>query len=214
MTIKLNNLTVSYGQVDVLKNVTLEILSGIISVEGRNGSGKSTLLKVLGGSLIPKKGEVQVYDQNINYTEFAKRHVSVCPEVTELPDLLTAKEYLSIVSKLRLVNVSNFIFQISRIIDFDLASNKLISDYSHGMRQKLCVLATFIGSRRVLLFDESFASMDQESRKHLLQKLVWVIDETQTEVIVMVNHNPDYKYVASNLRRLLCKDMQLIDVED
>ena len=213
MTIKLNNLTINYGQVDVLKNVTLEIASGIISVEGRNGSGKSTLLKVLGGSLIPKKGEIQVSDQNFSYTKFAKRHVSVCPEVTELPDLLTAKEYLSIGSKLRLVNDSEFISQISRIIDFDIESNQLISDYSQGMRQKLCVLATFIGSRRLLLFDESFGSMDQESREHLLHELSWVIDETQTEVIVMVNHNPDYKQVTSKLRRLLCKDMQVTDIE-
>lgn len=213
MTIKLNNLTVSYGQVDVLDNVTLEITPGIISVEGKNGSGKSTLLKVLGGSLIPKRGEIQVDDQNLRYTEFAKRYVSVCPEITELPDLLTAKEYLSIVSELRLVNNSKFISQVSRIIDFDIESNKLISDYSHGMRQKLCVLAALIGNRRVLLFDESFGSIDQESREQLLRKLVWVIDETQTEIIVMVNHNPDYKHVTSKLRRLLCKDMQLIDIE-
>lgn len=213
MTIKLNNLTVNYGQEDVLKDVTLEITSGIISVEGKNGSGKSTLLKVLGGSLIPKKGEIQVNDQNLSYTKFAKQHVSVCPDVTELPDLLTATQYLGIVSKLRSVNDSEFISLVSEIIDFDIESSKLISDYSHGMRQKLCILATFIGSRRLLLFDESFASMDQDSREHLLHKLGWVIEETQTEVIVMVSHQLDYKNVKSKLRRLLCKDMQVIDIE-
>ena len=53
--------------------------------------------------------------------------------------------------------------------------------------------------------------MDQESQEHLLHELVWVIGKTQTRV-VMVNPNPDYKYVASKLRRLLFKDMQLIDI--
>lgn len=212
MTIKLNNSTITYGKVEVLKNVTLEVQSGVLSVEGKNGSGKSTLLKVLGGSLIPKEGQILVDDQRLNYRNFAKRNVSVCPDVDELPDLLTPTQYLKIVSKLRLVDNMGFVSQIANLIDFDLTGRKPISDFSRGMRQKLCVLATFVGNRRMLVFDESFASMDQESRKQLLKQLPSVIDDSPIETIVMVNHNPDFQYVESRLRRILCDNSRLVEI--
>lgn len=214
MTIKLNNLTITYGKVEVLKNLTLEVQSEVLSVEGKNGSGKSTLLKVLGGSLIPKEGQILVDDQRLNYRNFAKRNVSVCPDVDELPDLLTATQYLKIVSKLRLVDNMGFVSQIANLIDFDLTGRKPISDFSRGMRQKLCVLATFVGNRRMLVFDESFASMDQESRKQLLKQLPSVIDDSPIETIVMVNHNPDFQYVESRLRRILCDDSRLVEISN
>lgn len=214
MTIKLNNLTITYGKFEVLKNVTLEVQSEVLSVEGKNGSGKSTLLKVLGGSLNPKEGQILVDEQQLNYRNFAKRNVSVCPDVDELPDLLTATQYLKIVSKLRLVDNLDFVSQIANLIDFDLAGRKPISDFSRGMRQKLCVLATFVGNRRMLVFDESFASMDQESRKQLLKQLPSVIDDSPIETVVMVNHNPDFQYVESSLRRILCDDSRLVEISN
>lgn len=212
MSIKLNKLTITYGQTKVLQDISLEIKPGVLSVEGKNGSGKSTLLKVIGGILQPSNGTLLVDGNNVNYEKFAKHNVSVCPQLNELPNLLTAMEYLQIVSKLRLVECFELVSRVSRIIDFDLESTKLISDYSSGMRQKLCVLATLMGSRKVLIFDESFSSIDQESRKHLLQNLVYIIDTSQIETIIMVNHNPDYMFIESKLKRVLCTDMQISQI--
>ncbi len=213
MTIKLNNLTIAYGQLDVLSGLSIEIDTGILSVEGKNGSGKSTLLKVLGGSLIPKTGEILVDGLNLKYGHFAKQNVSVCPEVNELPNLLTASQYLRIVARLRLVEDYEIIASIANFLDFDLESQKPISDYSRGMRQKLCILATFMGMRRMLLFDESFSSVDQESRKQLLQNLDAIVDQSAIEYIVMVNHNPDHNFVKSKLQRIVCENMHISNVE-
>ena len=212
MTINLIDLTIGYGQAEILKDLSLEIKSEVVSVEGKNGSGKSTLLKVLGGSLTPKKGTILVDDRKTKYRDFAKRSVSVCPEVEELPDLLTATQYLNLVARLRLVRSLEFISMVAKLLDFNLEGMKPISDYSRGMRQKLCILATLVGNRRMLIFDESFSSVDQQSRKQLLQYFPSIIDKSKTETIVMVNHNPDYEFVGSKLRRIVCENMRLRDV--
>ena len=177
--INIKNLSKVYGDKKALDGVNLEVQAGqIIGYIGPNGAGKSTTVKILAGIIQDFEGEVTVDGLNVadNILE-VKKKIGYIPELTELYDLLTPREYLSFVGKLYHLSEDEIEERTSRMIaSFGLADNidQRMDGFSKGMRQKVLIISGLIHNPSIVILDEPLSGLDANAVimvKELLQVL-------------------------------------------
>ena len=176
MMIKVSNLTIRYPDVEAVKNVSIDLKEGkIYGLVGPNGAGKSSFIKALVGLISEYEGEIHF--DNLSYEK--DRHVikSLFGYAPEDPDLylyLKGSEYLQMIADLRRVNAKSQIDFLLSAFGLESVLDNLISQYSHGMRQKLSLAAALIGEPKYLILDEALNGFDpisQYNAKNMLLKL-------------------------------------------
>jgi len=177
--ISIKNLNKNFGQKQVLININLEIKRGeIIGYIGPNGAGKSTTVKVLTGLIGDFEGEVKVlgFDLKTDAIEVKKRSGYI-PELNEIYDLLTPKEYLHFVGQLYQLTSEEIEKRTeSWLKAFGLLENKnqRMDSFSKGMRQKILLASGLIHNPEIVIMDEPLSGLDANAVimvKELLQVL-------------------------------------------
>ena len=163
--IKIDNLKVNYGNNNVLNELCLEISGNTIhGLVGLNGSGKTTLLNTIYGLKGKVLGTIKYKDEAIK-----RINIAFLETINYFYPRITGKEYLNI------FNTQNPNFNIYNWNTlFELPLNKLIEDYSTGMKKKLALMGIICLDREVLILDEPFNGIDLETVqkiKTLLLKL-------------------------------------------
>ncbi|MBI5605055.1 MAG: ABC transporter ATP-binding protein [Deltaproteobacteria bacterium] len=176
--IRISHLTKQFGPLTALKDLSLEVPKGeIFGFLGPNGAGKTTTLKIMAGVLAPTAGDVTLGGFSI-LTEpaQAKAITGYIPDRPFLYDKLTGLEFLHFVGGLYgLLPIDIDKEMESRINLFDLWDwrDELIESYSHGMKQRLIIIAALIHHPRVLIVDEPMVGLDPKGVrivKRLFQK--------------------------------------------
>ena len=169
MKLEVNNLKKSYGEKLVLDDIDFSFESGkIYGLIGRNGAGKTTFFNSLNSDIDIDSGSFYLED------EYDIGYVVSTPIV---PEFLTAREFLEFfmeinkdkVDKDKTVDDYFSLVQISRE-----DQDKLLKDYSHGMKNKMQILINVIAHPRVILLDEPLTSLDvvvQDEMKKLFKSL-------------------------------------------
>src|SRR5690606_16019263 len=163
--ISIKNLNKNFGQKQVLININLEIKRGeIIGYIGPNGAGKSTTVKVLTGLIGDFEGEVKVlgFDLKTDAIEVKKRSGYI-PELNEIYDLLTPKEYLHFVGQLYQLTSEEIEKRTeSWLKAFGLLENKnqRMDSFSKGMRQKILLASGLIHNPEIVIMDEPLSGLD------------------------------------------------------
>jgi ABC-type multidrug transport system ATPase subunit len=161
--ITVSNLTKRYGKITALDDVTFRFDNGnVIAIMGENGAGKSTLLKIIAGILPFDTGEVLVDSFSImNDSLSARERLGYLPEMPELYDRITGREFLFYIASLRkLMNATLTINSLSKMIGIDDALDYEIGGYSKGMKQKISLLAAIMHEPQNLLLDEPVYGLD------------------------------------------------------
>ena len=163
--IKINNLTVNYGNHNVLNQLRMEIQSNTIhGLVGLNGSGKTTLLNTVYGLKNKATGTIQYNDKDIK-----RKNIAYLETINYFYPRITGKEYLNI------FKTQNPNFDVDKWNTlFELPLKKLIDDYSTGMKKKLAIMGIICLNREVLILDEPFNGVDLDTVqkiKTLLLKL-------------------------------------------
>ena len=133
---------------------------------GPNGAGKSTTIKMLTGLLAPSSGQMRVLGRNMLDPQGsleAKRHMGVIPEDLALFDYLTAREYLTFVGRIHLMDretIRSRSEELLSILDLQNEGKKLTLEYSHGMKKKLAMAAALLPNPDLLFLDEPFEGVD------------------------------------------------------
>jgi ABC-2 type transport system ATP-binding protein len=133
---------------------------------GPNGAGKSTTIKMLTGLLAPSSGEVFVLGNNMadaRQSLQAKSHMGVVPEDLALFDNLTAREYLTFIGRMNLLErdtIRSRTNELLAILDLQGEEKKLTLEYSHGMKKKLALAAALLPNPDLLFLDEPFEGVD------------------------------------------------------
>jgi ABC-2 type transport system ATP-binding protein len=133
---------------------------------GPNGAGKSTTIKMLTGLLAPTKGDVFVLGRDMRDPRQAldaKRHTGVIAENLSLFDNLTAREYLTFVGRMYLLDRGTIRTRSEELLTLlGLADehHKLTLEYSHGMKKKLALAAALLPNPDLLFLDEPFEGVD------------------------------------------------------
>ncbi len=177
--ISLKRLKKNYGDKEVLKGIDLDIYPGqIIGYIGPNGAGKSTTVKILTGIIQDYSGDVLVDGEPLRDNIMAiKRRIGYVPELAELYDLLTPREYLTFTGKLYHLPDAVINERMERILQsFGLLSNidQRMDSFSKGMRQKILLTSGLLHNPDILILDEPLSGLDANAVilvKEMLQVL-------------------------------------------
>jgi len=158
-----NNVTKTYGKIIALRNVNLKFdNSQVIAIMGENGAGKTTLLKVCTGILSFDSGEIKVDGYNIiNDSIKAREQIGYLPEMPDMYERLTGREFLFYIASLRkLNNAEDRIDEITKMIGIYDFLDYEIGSYSKGMKQKISVTSAIMHDPKNLLLDEPVYGLD------------------------------------------------------
>ena len=174
--IKIVHLTKRFGETIAVDNLNLEIPKGeLFCFIGPNGAGKTTTIKLLTGLLFPTSGEIFIGGYNVQTDPIrAKSVIGYISDSPFLYERLTGEEFLSFIAGLYGIRQANGkIEEFLRLFGLSDCQERLISDYSHGMRQRLVFSAILLHEPEVIIIDEPLVGLDPASSrlvKDLLRK--------------------------------------------
>jgi len=174
----IDSVTKRFGSVEAVQGLDLEVAVGTVyGLLGPNGSGKSTTMKMIMGLLTPDSGEIEVYGMSPQREPLGvKRAFGYVPETPRLYEFLTGVEYLDFIGDVYGLDPSTKKERIHEFMDaFDLEGHENeIGGYSHGMKQKVAIIAALLHRPKLLILDEPLGGLDPKSArimKDLIHKL-------------------------------------------
>ena len=166
MQIEVHGLTKSYGSVKAVKGLSFTLSPGdFVGFIGGNGAGKSTTIKMLTGQLIPTSGTILIGGEDcVANPQMAREQIGYVPEFPELYTYLTGREMLEFVCSVRSKSDLQRGIEIAGLgEDID----RLIREYSQGMRRKMAIACAMVASPPILILDEALNGLDPSSVKRI-----------------------------------------------
>ena len=211
------NVTVSYGQGEVISDVSFEIEKGdFVGLIGPNGAGKTTLIKTLLGLLSMSSGEIHLFGQKIgkfnqwNRIDYLPQNIkSINPlfpatvEEVVFLGLLSSKKaprHFSSSDKLQVEETLAYM----RIVDL---KDKVLSELSGGQQQRVLIARALVSKPELLILDEPTAALDSKSREELM-KLIKNINSNFGITIILITH--DTNIVCEYASKLMYLDRRLV----
>jgi len=168
--LKIENLTKTFGDKTAVANLSLHVRPGeLYGFIGHNGAGKSTTIKAACGLLTFDSGEISVCGHSIKTQPLeAKRNLAYLPDNPDLYEFMSGIKYLNFVADVFRMKADTRTNQIRKYAEmFELTGDlaQPISAYSHGMKQKLALIAAFMHEPRLIIMDEPFVGLDPKASK-------------------------------------------------
>ena len=174
--LKIEHLTKNFGNVTAVSDLSLHIAPGeIYGFIGHNGAGKTTTIKSCCGILRFDSGEIFVDGMSIKTDPLrCKQEMAYIPDNPDLYEFLSGIKYISFIADVFGVNETDREARIAKYADMfgltdDLAQP--ISAYSHGMKQKLALIAAFVHKPKLIIMDEPFVGLDPKASFLLKQEM-------------------------------------------
>ena len=172
----IQHLTKRYGEKKAVDDLSLHIAPGeIYGFIGHNGAGKTTTLKSVVGILQFDEGEIAIDGHSIKADPLAcKRETAYIPDNPDLYDFMTGIKYLNFVADIFGVGAAERQERIRKYADaFELTEDlaQPIAAYSHGMKQKLAIIAAWLHQPKLIIMDEPFVGLDPKA-SHLLKGMM------------------------------------------
>ena len=174
--LNIEHLTKAYGEKKAVDDLSLHIAPGeIYGFIGHNGAGKTTTLKSVVGILQFDAGEITIDGISIKENPLeCKRRFAYIPDNPDLYDYMTGIKYLNFIADIFGVGANERQARIRKYADaFELTADlaQPIAAYSHGMKQKLAIIAAWLHEPNLILMDEPFVGLDPKA-SHLLKKMM------------------------------------------
>ena len=174
--LNIEHLTKVYGGKKAVDDLSLHIAPGeIYGFIGHNGAGKTTTLKAAVGILAFDTGEITVGGVSLKCDPLAcKKQIAYIPDNPDLYDFMSGIKYLHFIADVFGVSAEDRMARIKKYADlFELTDDlaQPISAYSHGMKQKLAIIAAWLHTPRLVIMDEPFVGLDPKAA-HLLKGMM------------------------------------------
>ncbi len=181
-----------YEDKQALDRIQLTVPSGqITGIVGPNGAGKTSLMKVALGLIREFAGRVSIDGHSVQKDRsFVKEHCTYAPEETRLFDYLSGREFLQLMATLRQVpknKIWEVMSRLTELLKMESFIDKLIVDYSHGMRQKMLIAAALLGQPSHIFIDEALNGLDAPALFRLKSHLQSLTRQGVT--IVLASHS-------------------------
>jgi len=163
--IELAGLTKRYTNLVAVNDLNVFVPKGeIFGFIGPNGAGKTTTINMMGGITAPTSGSVMICGIRMEeHPEKAKSKIGFIPDRPYLYENLTAMEFLEFTADLYGVDENDFLARAQEQLEMFLLSewsNELIESYSHGMKQRLVMVAALLHEPEVIIVDEPMVGLD------------------------------------------------------
>lgn len=170
--IELSELRRRYGDLEAVKGLTLCAEAGeVLAFLGPNGAGKTTTIRMMVGLLPPTAGEVRIAGFDVwRQPREAKRRLGYVPDTPILHELLTGQEFLWFMADLYGMTRPQGRARATELLAFlrlEVAADKLIRDYSLGMKRKLAIATALLHRPDVLLLDEVTNGLDARAAREV-----------------------------------------------
>ena len=174
--LNIQHFTKTYGEKKAVDDLSLHIAPGeIYGFIGHNGAGKTTTLKAAVGILQFDAGEITIGGHSIQTELLAcKRLLAYIPDNPDLYDFMSGIQYLNFIADIFGIPAAERWARIEPYADaFELTGDlgQPISAYSHGMKQKLAIIAAWIHDPKLIIMDEPFVGLDPKAA-HLLKGMM------------------------------------------
>src|ERR1700729_3922633 len=170
--IAVSGLRKAFGDKVVLDGIDFDVAAGsVFSMLGPNGAGKTTTVNVLTTLLTADGGTVRVGGRDVaTETKEVRAAIGVTGQFAAVDELLTGRENLRLVADLKRVrSAGQVVTGLLERFDLTESADKLASTYSGGMRRKLDLAMTLVGSPRIIFLDEPTTGLDPRSRRTMWQ---------------------------------------------
>ncbi|MDD6302841.1 MAG: ABC transporter ATP-binding protein [Bacillales bacterium] len=193
IAISIKNLYKSYGKKEVLKGINLDVYQGeLIGFIGKNGVGKSTTIDCIIGAKKFQKGEILINGFDINKEPLeAKYSFGYVASEPTCYEMMTGYDYLEFIASIYKISEgsfkANYQYLMNRLslTEDDLKSQ--ISTYSHGMAQKLCLIASLLSNPDIWILDEPTVGLDIMAVEELKKMMREYADHNKT--VFITSHN-------------------------
>ena len=177
--IEIKNVTKKYGDKEALKNINFEIKDGeIFGFIGHNGAGKTTMIKSIVGILDFEDGDILINNKSIKKDPInCKLEMAYVPDNPDLYENMTAIDFINFVcdmykteESIRKENIEKY----AKMFEIENNLNDDISSFSHGMKQKVALIAALSHEPKVLIMDEPFVGLDPKAVfdiKNIMKKM-------------------------------------------
>ena len=205
------NINKSFGDLQVLKNVNLEINKGeIVSIVGPSGAGKTTLLQIIGTLDKPDSGEVKINETLVfNLPEnllsrFRNQHIGFVFQFHQLLPEFSALENIMIPALIAKKSKEDAEKQAMELLSFlkiaDRAQHKP-NELSGGEKQRVAVARALINNPDVILADEPSGSLDSKNKEEL-HRLFFELRDKFNQTLVIVTHDKELASISDRIIRM------------
>ena len=187
MKIEIKNVSKSFKGIEVLKDISMTLESGhIYGFIGHNGSGKTVLLKLICAFLEPSTGEILFDGKNvIKNNEYPPSTRALIERPTFISEL-SGKENLELLANIQKKIGEKEIEETLEKVGLKEAKNTLYYKYSLGMKQKLGIAQVLMENPDVLILDEPFNGLDEESAKNI--RNILLEEKQKGKLIILATH--------------------------
>lgn len=211
MLVKVKDIHKSFGSVQVLKGVTVEIAnSEIVSIVGASGAGKTTLLQILGTLENPDKGTVEIdgrFIENLKgngLSKFRNSHIGFVFQFHNLLPEFTAIENVCLPGMILGTKDRELKSRAALLLEYlgiSHRANHKPSELSGGEQQRVAVARALINNPALVLADEPSGNLDSENAKEL-HKVFFNLRKEFGQTFVIVTHNNDLAAMSDRIIRL------------
>ncbi len=169
--VSLRNVSKSFGAVDVIKDVSIDIAAGEFCVLiGPSGSGKSTLLRIIAGLEEASSGTIEIGDRDVTDLEPKQRDIAMVFQSYALYPQMTVRENMSFALRLARrpkEEIRQKIDEVAQMLDLGKLLDRLPKELSGGQRQRVAMGRAIVRNPAVFLFDEPLSNLDAKLRSQV-----------------------------------------------
>ena len=210
--VEVKNLIKNYGEKEAVKSVSFKINEDeILGLLGPNGSGKTTTIGMMLGLLKPTSGDILIEGKKIeeNRIEILKKINFISPYI-ELPKKLTVKQNLIVFGKLYKINkLDERIDYLTSKLRLEDILNRITGELSSGQKNRASLAKSLINDPKVLLLDETTASLDPEIGDFIRSFLENYKKEKKISILLASHNMNEVTRLCKSI--LMMKDGKLID---
>ena len=203
MIIQINNISVSYGKLLALDDISLGIEGGAVGLLGPNGAGKSTLIKTLLGFLKPDIGSGEVLGMDIKTCQLdIRQKVGYMPEGDCYIPGMTAVSFVAYAGQLCGMPYKDAIQRAHEVLQYvGMAEERyrMLETYSSGMKQRIKLAQALVHDPELLFLDEPTTGMDPIGRQEMLDLIKDISTIKGIQIIVSSHLLPDIEYSCQDV---------------
>lgn len=220
LVLEINNLEKKYKYFNALNGINMHIEKGAIyGLIGKNGAGKTTIIRIICGLQTPTNGTYRIYgvkynDKNINDT---RKRIGAIIETPSIYLDMTAKENLT--EQYKIIGLPNYddINELLELVDLKNTKNKLVKNFSLGMKQRLGIAIALSSNPDFLILDEPINGLDPQGIIEI-RELILKLNKQKNITILISSHYLDelskiathYGFVDSGkiIKQISAKELQ------
>ncbi len=174
IAVSTRNLSKDFKGNKAVDGLNIEVPAGsIYGFLGPNGAGKTTTLKMLTGMIEPTGGDIEIFGEKVIFGhQNFHNDIGFLPDVPGFYDWMTAKEFLLFCGSLYHIDKKESLTrtkELLTLVGLSKQSNKKISDYSRGMKQRLGIAQALINRPKIIFLDEPVSALDPIGRKEVME---------------------------------------------